>query len=78
MSKQRTPPNWLINVVIVAIVLVWVVNFGFRLFVQSYDPPSGLDALMLAVVGFLFAGKQAANQSSSSNDPPDRNRGEDT
>lgn len=71
------PPTWIINVVIVAIVLVWVVNFAFRLFVQSYNPPSGLDALMLAVVGFLFAGKQAANQSSS-NDPPDRNRGEDT
>lgn len=68
MSKQTTPPNWLINVVIVAIVAIWIANFVARATIHGYDPPEGVDAIMLAVVGFLFAGKQAANRDDSGDD----------
>ena len=62
MTSSRPPaPTWIINTVIVAVVLVWVANFIARATVHGYNPPEGIDALMLSVVGFLLAGRQAAS-----------------
>lgn len=67
MTSSRPPaPTWVINAVIVAVVLVWIANFITRATVHGYNPPEGIDALMLAVVGFLLAGRQAV----SSTPPP--------
>lgn len=59
MTRPSTPPPWLINAVIVVVVIAWAANLVARTAVHNYDPPEGLDALMLAVVGFLLAGRQA-------------------
>lgn len=62
MTSSKPPaPTWIINTVIVAVVLVWIANFIARATVHEYNPPEGVDALMLAVVGFLLAGRQAAS-----------------
>lgn len=68
MNAKQPPPQWLINSVIVLVVLVWVANFIARASIHSYNPPEGVDALMLAVVGFLMAGRQAASNAESKDD----------
>lgn len=60
-SSRPLAPTWIINTVIVAVVLVWIANFIARATVHGYNPPDGVDALMLAVVGFLLAGRHAAS-----------------
>ncbi|QKY79959.1 membrane protein [Gordonia phage Clawz] len=80
MSNRSAPQHtWLLNSVIVSILVAWVVNFTARLFIPTYEPPQGLDALMLAVVGFLFAGRQSAKGQGDGDgdaDRPDRDRGD--
>ncbi|WNM68773.1 membrane protein [Gordonia phage Soos] len=79
MSNRSSPQKtWLLNAVIVSILLVWVVNFIARLSIPTYEPPQGLDALMLAVVGFLFAGRQSARGQDDEDDgDADRRRDRD-
>lgn len=68
MNAKQPPPQWLINSVIVLVVLVWVANFIARASIHNYNPPEGVDALMLAVIGFLMAGRQAASNAESKDD----------
>lgn len=73
MTRPTAPPTWLINFIIVVVAGAWVANFVCRATIATYTPPEGLDALMLAVVGFLLAGRQASRElPPDDDDRPDR------
>ncbi|QMU22494.1 hypothetical protein [Gordonia rubripertincta] len=56
-AAPRLPAMWLINLVAIVILLIWVVSFVVRIAwpERAAFPPS-IDAAMLMVAGFLFAG----------------------
>ncbi|AWY05206.1 hypothetical protein SEA_MARGARET_26 [Gordonia phage Margaret] len=68
-DKSSGIPPWVIRVVILVVVVVWAVNFVAQLVVPSYEPPAGIDAIMLAIIG-LIAG--AASQLGGRNSKEDK------
>ncbi|AYR02510.1 membrane protein [Gordonia phage Ailee] len=50
------PPTWLINLVAITILVVWAVSFVVRIVYPDRTLAPSVDALMLIVAGFLFAG----------------------
>lgn len=54
-DKKRSPV--LANVAILVVLGAWVVNFGARFFVTGYEPNASLDAMLMAVLGFVLVGK---------------------
>lgn len=50
------PPTWLINVVAITILVVWAASFAVRIIWPDRTLAPSVDALMLIVAGFLFAG----------------------
>lgn len=50
----------LTNSIMAIVTTVWVGSFLAGVFVDEYAPPVGLNAIMMAVVGFLFAGKKSS------------------
>ncbi|AYR02595.1 hypothetical protein SEA_BIBWIT_42 [Gordonia phage Bibwit] len=50
------PPTWLINVVAITILIVWAASFAVRIIWPDRTLAPSVDALMLIVAGFLFAG----------------------
>jgi hypothetical protein len=63
-------PNALTAVLII-IVLVWAGSFVATLTVDDYTPPVGINEMMIALVGFLFAGRQVASRSDDDDDDDD-------
>ena len=54
-DEKRTPV--LANVAILVVLTAWTVNFGARFFIPSYEPNVSLDAMLMAVLGFVLVGK---------------------
>lgn len=50
------PPMWLVNLVAIVILVVWVASLAVRIAWPDRTLPPAVDALMLMVAGFLFAG----------------------
>jgi hypothetical protein len=48
------------SAIIVLITIVWAGSIGAQIFVKGFEAPSGVNEVMMVVVGFLFAGRQAA------------------
>ncbi|QDP43651.1 hypothetical protein SEA_PHORBESPHLOWER_22 [Gordonia phage PhorbesPhlower] len=56
-SRQGVlPPSWLVNTVAVVILVAWIATLIIRMIDPSRALPTAVDALMLMVAGFLFAG----------------------
>ncbi|AXQ60656.1 hypothetical protein SEA_ALI17_40 [Gordonia phage Ali17] len=53
---HRVPPTWLINLVAITILVVWAASFAVRIIWPDRTLAPSVDALMLIVAGFLFAG----------------------
>lgn len=53
---RSLPPSWLINVVAITILVVWAASFAVRIVWPDRTLAPSIDALMLIVAGFLFAG----------------------
>ncbi|QCW22028.1 hypothetical protein SEA_YAKULT_24 [Gordonia phage Yakult] len=67
-DKSSGIPPWVTRVVILVVLVVWAVNFVAQLVAPSYEPPAGIDAIMLAIIG-LIAG--AASQLGKKKDDDD-------
>lgn len=55
-SHRVLPPSWLINLVAITILVVWAASFAVRIIWPDRTLAPSIDALMLIVAGFLFAG----------------------
>ncbi|AWY06524.1 membrane protein [Gordonia phage Trine] len=55
-SGPPHPPAWLVNLVAGVIVAGWVASFILRAVWPDRALPNAVDALMLMVAGFMFAG----------------------
>lgn len=52
----------ILSIVTVIIVLVWVASFIGDILIAEYDPPTGINQVMMVLAGFLFAGRQASKK----------------
>lgn len=57
-GKSTAPPPWLMNFVIVVVVVIWAAATAAELWFGK-EVPAGISPVMLAVVGFLIAGRQS-------------------
>lgn len=55
-TPDTTRPSWLINLVAITILIVWAASFAVRIIWPDRTLAPSIDALMLIVAGFLFAG----------------------
>ena len=46
------------NTAIIVVLGTWSASLIVDMFVPEYDPPDGLQPLMMAIAGFLFATRQ--------------------
>lgn len=49
-----------LTAIIVLITSVWAGSVFANIFIPDFETPGGVNEVMMAVVGFLFAGRQAA------------------
>lgn len=49
------------NTAIIIVLGTWSASLVVDMFVPEYDPPDGLQPLMMAIAGFLFATRNNAN-----------------
>lgn len=56
-----------LTIVIVVIACVWSGSMAAEVFVPTFDSPDGINEIMMAMVGFLFAGRQVAAESEKKN-----------
>ena len=47
--------EWVTNLATVVVLGVWAVSLVVDMLVPEYDPPPGIEPLMMALAGFLFA-----------------------
>lgn len=45
----------LVRGIIIVVVIVWAASFVADVFVQNYDPPNGINEIMMVIVGALVA-----------------------
>lgn len=62
MAKHRKPRPSLTNTAIVIVLLGWSANFTANLLSPDYESNNELDAMLLAVLGFLLAGRAAGDK----------------
>lgn len=62
-------PNALTGIIFI-VTVVWAGSFVADIFVGGYDPPSGLNEVMMLLAGFLFAGRQASIRQPPPPPPP--------
>lgn len=62
MAKHRKPSPSLTNLAIIVVLLGWSANFTANLLSPDYESNNELDAMLLAVLGFLLAGRAAGNK----------------
>ncbi|QNJ58078.1 membrane protein [Gordonia phage Bunnybear] len=55
-QRNVLPPSWLVNLVAVVILVAWIASLVVRMIDPARALPPVVDALMLMVAGFLFAG----------------------
>lgn len=60
--------EWATNVAIVVVLAIWSTSLIVDMVDPHYDPPPGLEPLIMALAGFLFATRQATHKSN----PDDR------
>lgn len=54
----------------VAITAVWIISFFVDIFVQGYEPPPSVHALMLIVAGALFSEGRFRKKNGAESPPP--------
>lgn len=54
----------LTNMAIVLVLAAWAVNFAARFLIVDYEPNVQLDTMLMAVLGFLLAGKYTKQEGS--------------
>lgn len=47
--------NWATSAAIIVVLIVWAVTVLVGIFDSEYTPPPGIEPLMMALAGFLFA-----------------------
>lgn len=50
-------PKWLPNFLIVVVVTVWAGSYVVTWYDHTYNPPTALTTVLMAVAGFVFSGK---------------------
>ena len=53
---NNVTPAWIVNAVIIVILVAWIATLAIRITWPDRALPPVVDALMLMVAGFLFAG----------------------
>lgn len=48
---------WATNLAIVVVLCMWAGSLVVDMLVPTYDPPPGIEPLMMALAGFLFAAR---------------------
>lgn len=54
---------WATNLAIVVVLGMWVTSLVVDMLSPTYDPPPGIEPLMMALAGFLFAARTQAGKS---------------
>lgn len=62
MAKHNKPSPSLTNIAIIVVLLGWSANFTANLVSPEYETNTQLDAMLLAVLGFLLAGRAAGDK----------------
>lgn len=75
MAKHREPSPSLTNIAIIIVLLGWSANFAANLLSPDYESNNELDAMLLAVLGFLLAGRAAGDKGREESEPEEE--GED-
>lgn len=55
-------PAWATNLAIVVVLGMWAGSLIVDMFVPEYDPPPGIEPLMMALAGFLFAARSKSGK----------------
>lgn len=53
---------WATNLAIVVVLGMWSGSLIVDMFVATYDPPPGIEPLMMALAGFLFAARSKSGK----------------
>lgn len=53
---------WATNLAIVVVLGMWAGSLVVDMFVPTYDPPPGIEPLMMALAGFLFAARSKSGK----------------
>lgn len=53
---------WATNLAIVVVLGMWSGSLVVDMFVATYDPPPGIEPLMMALAGFLFAARSKSGK----------------
>lgn len=60
----------LTNAAILLVLAAWAVNFAARFLIADYEPNVQLDTMLMAVLGFLLAGKYTKENGQGIPDQP--------
>lgn len=55
-------PAWATNLAIVVVLGTWSASLIVDMLVPTYDPPTGIEPLMMALAGFLFAARTKSDK----------------
>lgn len=69
-AKGNGGPFTLTNLAIVLVLAAWAVNFAARFMIPDYEPNVQLDTMLMAVLGFLLAGKYTKENGSTIPEQP--------
>lgn len=67
-GRNRSP--LLTNAAILVVLVAWAVNFLAKVYTPEYEPNTQLDSMLLAVLGFLLAGKVSREPGDAIPDQP--------
>lgn len=59
------------NTAIIVVIGTWSASLVVDMIVPAYDPPDGLQPLMMAIAGFLFATRQNTQFDDEDGDRPE-------
>lgn len=59
---------WATNLAIVVVLVMWAGSLVVDMLVSTYDPPPGIEPLMMALAGFLFAARSKSGKDEEDDD----------
>ena len=59
---------WATNLAIVVVLGMWSASLIVDMLVPTYDPPTGIEPLMMALAGFLFAARSKSGKDEEEGD----------
>ena len=74
MSKHMAPGR-VLDIVTVIVSLTWGASFVSDIWVPNYESPTGINQVMMMLVGFLIAGKTQVGKGSDEDEPPTKESG---